>query len=166
MYISFAIPVLAVMILCSATIPLAMILPIILFQENWLLGVIVLTIVEIFIISFMLLVYGRSLVIVTIDEKGIRNRRVKLRWEEIGAAKAVEIEANKFRPSIFNLRGIDVACFSLGREEGTFFSLSTKRVVMIRMSKKNYEVISKYGRGKSEVVAKFLESIDWYKYRE
>ena len=118
------------------------------------------------ILLVSILVYGRALSIVRIDKKGIRNCRVNLTWEEIGATKAIEIEPHRFYKTLFLRKGMDIACFSLEKEDGGFWGVNTKKVVMLRMSKKTYNVINQYARGKNEVVDKFLDSIDWYKYRD
>ncbi len=104
--------------------------------------------------------------IVKIDKKGISNCRVKLCWGEVCGAKAIEIDAKRYKHIILINKDIDIACFSLEPEEGDYYSIDRKRVVMIQMNKKTYKVLNKYARGKSEAVDRFLDSVDWYKYRD
>ena len=163
MYRSLAIPSLAMKVLCFLLIPMLLLFPLIMSFNDKLISIISLILLE-FLWSFILLIqYGKSLAIVTINEKGIKNRRVSLLWEEIGAAMALEIESQKYRFSGIIWKAIDVACFSVDREEGTFFSVNKDRVVLIRMDKKTYKILNMYARGKSETIDRFLDSIDWYK---
>ncbi len=101
--------------------------------------------------------------LVSVNSRGIFTKRVGLCWEEIGGAKSVTIEANIYTYSSFIYKDIDLACFSLEPEEGDYFSINRKRVVMIQMDKKTYQALNMYARGKSETVDRFLDSVDWYK---
>ena len=163
MYKSFAIPSLAIKVIFIILIPVLLPFPLIMSSDDKLISIICLILMELLFSLILLIRYGKSLAIVTINEKGIKNRRVSLLWEEIGAAMALEIESQKYHSSGIIWKAIDVACFSVDREEGTFFSVNKDRVVLIRMDKKTYKILNMYARGKSETIDRFLDSIDWYK---
>ena len=103
--------------------------------------------------------------VITINDVGISNRKIELEWEKIGGAKAIDIDTRLWKFPYCFLNNIDIACFSLNPEKGNFYSINKRKVIMIQMNSKTYQNLYQYGKGKSEVIDRFLDSVDWYKYR-
>ncbi len=94
--------------------------------------------------SIVSLIYRNAFSIVEIDEVGIKNKSIALKWEEINCVETASIEL--FKASLIPTIQIDMLCLSKNDIKPLFFE-TNKDCIFIEATKKNIEIIeSKIGK--------------------
>ncbi len=108
--------------------------------------------IAIFLLSYMLNI--NAFVRYEINESGIKNKYVSIDWENIESVVWFDdIVIGKYkRPKI------EVAAvLGINGKEGSFYSQNPKKCVFLTKNKKNFDALRAFGRGKSEILDKFLD---------
>jgi len=95
--------------------------------------------------------------IVQIDDEGIRNRKVSLKWHEIGNADVCTVKLYKYRFPI-STNQIDILQLSVNKEPPSFCKAnkSNKLCVFLAITEKNVELLSEASKGRSKALNECL----------
>ena len=126
----------------------------ILSNENSLQNASVILILYCFICFIILIFYHNAFCSFEMDFRGIRNRRLSLRWEDIKKIEISEVEL--FRFSIFPTVKLDSVICIGNVEKRSFLFHNSKDCIFFSMSHKNLEAMKKFAKNKSALLDDFL----------
>ena len=94
--------------------------------------------------------------VVTVDSEGIKNRNIKLKWDEIQHIDMVAYELFKYK--IIPTVEIDSLCISKEPIKPSRFGSS--KCIMLEINKKNLAVLKKYSNGQSRILEEYISSLN------
>ena len=102
--------------------------------------------------------FHNAFCVCTLDEEGIKNRHLTLRWEDVDKIELISgADLFKYRFGFWKIECPSLICFGTIQDQSSFWSLSSRYTLFLAISQKRLKMMRTLGGGKSEQLDRFLE---------